>query len=41
MHAIADAMKQRGESKGIITVRTKLEGDRVLVEVQDNGTGIP
>ncbi len=40
-HAIGDAIKQRGESKGIITLRTKQEGESVLVQVQDNGTGIP
>jgi len=40
-HAIGDALKQRGEAKGVITLRTKQEGDSVLVEVQDNGTGIP
>ena len=40
-HAIGDALKQRGEAKGVITLRTKQEGNSVLVEVQDNGTGIP
>lgn len=40
-HAIGDALKQRGESKGVITVRTKQDGDHALIEVQDNGTGIP
>lgn len=40
-HAIGDALKVRGEAKGIITVRTRQEGDNVLIEVQDNGTGIP
>jgi len=40
-HAIGDAIKQRGEAKGVITIRTKQHGDNVLVEVADNGTGIP
>lgn len=40
-HAIGDALKQRGEAKGVITLRTKQENNCVLVEVQDNGTGIP
>jgi signal transduction histidine kinase len=40
-HAIGDALKLRGEAKGVITIRTKQDGDQVLVDVQDNGTGIP
>jgi signal transduction histidine kinase len=40
-HAIGDALKQRGDAKGVITVRTKQDGGNVLIEVQDNGTGIP
>jgi len=40
-HAIGDAIKVRGEAKGTITLRTKVDGDSVLVEVEDNGTGIP
>jgi PAS domain S-box-containing protein len=42
-HAIGDALKLRGEAKtkGMITLRTKQEANAVLVEVQDNGTGIP
>lgn len=40
-HAIGDALKQSGAPKGVITVRTKQEGDNVLLEVEDNGTGIP
>jgi len=40
-HAIGDALKLRGTAKGVITVRTKQEGDNVLIEVEDNGTGIP
>jgi len=40
-HAIGDAIKQRGEAKGVITIRTKQDGESLLVEVADNGTGIP
>jgi signal transduction histidine kinase len=40
-HAIGDALKQRGEAKGVITIRTKQQDNWVLAEVQDNGTGIP
>jgi PAS domain S-box-containing protein len=40
-HAISDALKQRNKEKGIITLRTRLQGNAVLVEVADNGTGIP
>lgn len=40
-HAIGDALKLRGTAKGVITVRTKQEVDNVLLEVEDNGTGIP
>ncbi len=40
-HAIGDALKLRSEPKGIITIRTKQVADSVLIEVQDNGTGIP
>jgi len=40
-HAISDALKQRGAEKGIITVRTKYVDRHVVVEIQDNGTGIP
>lgn len=40
-HAISDALKQRGESKGVITLRTKQEENNILIEVKDSGTGIP
>jgi PAS domain S-box-containing protein len=40
-HAIGDALKQRGEAKGRITVRTRQEGDSAIVEVEDTGTGVP
>lgn len=42
-HAIGDALKQRddGTVRGTITLRTRREGDFVIVEVADTGTGIP
>ena len=41
-HAIGDALKQRGSTeKGVITIRTKQVENNILIEVQDNGTGIP
>lgn len=41
-HAIGDAAKQRsdGHVMGKITIRTRREGDWVIVEVGDTGTGI-
>jgi signal transduction histidine kinase len=37
-HAMAD---RPGEVRGTLTVRTLQDGDDVLIEVQDTGTGIP
>jgi two-component system, NtrC family, sensor kinase len=39
-HAIGDVMKITGE-KGLIIVRTREDGDSVVVTVQDSGTGVP
>ena len=39
-HAIGDVMKVTGE-KGLIIVRTRQDGDCVVVTVQDSGTGVP
>jgi len=39
-HAIGDVMKVTGE-KGLIIVRTREDGDSVVVAVQDSGTGVP
>ncbi len=39
-HAIADRMKKTGE-RGRISVRTRAEGDDVLIAIEDTGGGIP
>jgi PAS domain S-box-containing protein len=39
-HAIGDVMKVTGE-KGLIVVKTRQDGDCVVVTVQDSGTGVP
>jgi signal transduction histidine kinase len=39
-HAIADRMKKTGE-RGRISVRTRAEGDDVLITIEDTGGGIP
>ncbi len=39
-HAIADALGDTG-GRGKIRVRTRAEGEHVLVEIEDTGTGIP
>ncbi|WP_250556293.1 ATP-binding protein [Pseudonocardia lacus] len=36
-----DAMRGSGDGTGTLTVRTALDGDRVLVEIGDTGPGIP
>lgn len=40
-HAIRDANKDRSGSKGVITIKTRLDNDQVLIEIADTGTGIP
>ena len=40
-HAIADVVREKPGSKGMITVRTCRDGDFVEVRVTDTGTGIP
>ena len=40
-HAIADAVKTNPETKGLITLQTRRDGDFVEVRVTDTGTGIP
>jgi two-component system, NtrC family, sensor kinase len=39
-HAISDVVGNSGD-KGLIRVKTALDGDRVVVSVSDSGTGIP
>jgi PAS domain S-box-containing protein len=39
-HAIADTIPQAGD-KGLITVRTRCDGDAVVVSIGDTGPGIP
>jgi two-component system, NtrC family, sensor kinase len=40
-HTIGDALKARGEKRGIITVRTRAEAGSAVVEVADTGMGVP
>jgi PAS domain S-box-containing protein len=39
-HAIGDVV-QETENKGVITVRTRREGDSVVISIRDTGAGIP
>ncbi len=40
-HAIADVVKNNGGDRGKITVKTREEGDEVVITIRDTGTGIP
>ena len=40
-HAVNDAVRERGETRGVITVSTHNMGDAVEIRVSDTGTGIP
>jgi signal transduction histidine kinase len=40
-HAIGDVVKANPGTKGLITVRTRTDGDQVELRVTDTGTGIP
>lgn len=40
-HAIGDALKVSGASKGVITVRTRRDDTHAWIEVADTGPGIP
>ena len=37
----ADALREAGRSPGRIILRTRLDGDTVVVEIEDDGPGIP
>jgi signal transduction histidine kinase len=39
-HAIADVIGDGASEKGIITVGTRRDGDRVEIRISDTGTGI-
>jgi PAS domain S-box-containing protein len=39
-HAVADAQQGR-DGKGVVSVRTRVEGDSVVIAISDTGTGIP
>ena len=40
-HAISDVVGEHTDSKGKITISTKLDGDYVEIRIGDNGAGIP
>src|SRR5688572_415975 len=40
-HAITDVVGDGGNGKGKITVRTRSDGEHVVVEIQDSGSGMP
>lgn len=40
-HAIADVNKQTGRTRGAISIRTERLTDDMLIEIRDNGGGIP
>ncbi|KAA3615620.1 MAG: PAS domain S-box protein [Calditrichaeota bacterium] len=40
-HAISDALKKTGETKGIINISTHLLEKEVEIRIKDSGTGIP
>ncbi len=41
VHAIQDALPERGAEKGVLRIRTSCLDDQIQVEIQDNGKGIP
>jgi two-component system NtrC family sensor kinase len=40
-HAVGDVVRQNPETKGLIAIQTRRDGDFVEVRVTDSGTGIP
>ncbi len=41
VHAIKDAVQENGTEKGLITIRTRREGEWVEIRLMDTGSGIP
>jgi signal transduction histidine kinase len=39
--AVADKVGSSGETKGVITIRTRASNSSAIIEVQDTGCGIP
>lgn len=40
-HSIGDTLKPRNRERGLITVRTRTTSTHAIIDVQDDGTGIP
>lgn len=40
-HAIEERLKTQPEPRGLIEVATRVDEGRVLIEIRDNGTGVP
>lgn len=40
-HAVGDAVKNRPDAKGLITISTRSEGNEIEVRISDTGCGIP
>ncbi|MHC4294330.1 MAG: PAS domain S-box protein [Planctomycetota bacterium] len=41
VHAIGEVVGDASQGKGVITIRTRRDGDWVEIQVQDTGTGVP
>jgi PAS domain S-box-containing protein len=40
-HAVGDTLKERNRERGLVTVRTRSSDTHAIIEIQDDGTGIP
>ena len=40
MNIILNAVEAMEKNKGILTLRTKKEGDKCLIQIEDNGSGM-